>query len=749
MQEAAGRMPGRSARIWRQHAGTTGRLAITLVSVAALLRSYIYAYAHFSSPAYFDFWFWVQDFQRWTEGHFTLHDLLKPHYGQHRIATTRLLLLLDGMAFDMNGRLAVICNMGFLAIAGTLLGALARMGGLARTRWDLPPLFWIALMSAVCQAENLIFPFQVQFAITIACACGAALLLTRAARAEGAAAIGRAAGAGALGILAAFSMASGVLLAPALFALLVLRRARPAVWAVFAPLSVLGVAAFFHHYPHAPMPPLLDAHLTLMRIAYVGNFLASALTAFPAAGPAAGLAGLALFGMAGAALLRRHWLRGEPVPAGDAALLALGLFVVECGPAATLTYRLMMGPGVAFVARYATMSLLFTAVLLALGLRWAARGARPGWWAAATLPATAAVLLVMNMPVYDDIGATWRMAATADAQLFTNNLAVEGPSPVIFLGTVDDVRDAAVFLHAKHLNMFAPENLLPDSARRGIEQGTAGLPVCRGNVDAAYGIDRGAVLLRGWAADAAGEHVARSAPWIAAVDARGQVLGAARALEARDDVRSALQAPEETDGFAAGFRVPDAEAPDPSLRILGVFPGETGLTCRLPMPVRIGPVLLEPAVELRDMAPVALAAAPALSGTVPWRPVLPGPDTKVPGGVQAWGIALPRPEAAPATLRFTLKWTPAPGRALALPFSLAAAEHGRGVTFTMADGTRLTAALTAVWNRPDWRMAVLPPDVLAQHGGPAAVEVKAAGTSWVAIGAPVAATLRPGWSRLF
>ena len=67
----------------------------------------------------------------------------------------------------------------------------------------------------------------------------------------------------------------------ALLALLPMRRARPIVWAVYAPLSVLGVALFFYHRPHdvwAPLP-FFEPRFIVMRILYIANFLASSLNA--------------------------------------------------------------------------------------------------------------------------------------------------------------------------------------------------------------------------------------------------------------------------------------------------------------------------------------------------------------------------------------------------------------------------------------------------------------------------------------
>ncbi len=734
-------------RLWEAQAGTLPRALVSLASLAFLLRSYVFVARHYTSQAFFDFWFWVSDFQLWTEGHFGLRDLVKLHYGQHRIATTRLLLLLDSAVFGMNGVSIVVINLAVLAAVGLMLWRLARMDGVAGTLWDLPPLFWVALICAVSQVENIIFPFQVQFAITCFCAVGAASLLAEATRPGASRAGWLAAGAGVLGILAAFSMASGVLLAPGLLALLALRRARPLVWLVFAPLSALGIAAFFHHYPHFPGPPLLDWHLALVRIVYVGNFLASSMTGFPRLAAGVGLCALALFVVAAFGLARRFVLRGENLPVGDAGLLAIGIFVVLCGPAGTMTVRLMMGAQAALVTRYATMSLLFAAVLLGLFARWGARRQAPAWVARVALPGVAVgVLAVMNVPFYDDAGAGWHRVVAADSQMLRHDVGLEGPAPFIFLGGIDDIRPQVRFLHESGLNMFSPAYAPPADFVARLRAATlAALPACRGSIDDAYGVDDSAFVLRAWLADPQGTH---TLPWVAALDAAGRLIGMAQPFGDRQDVQRALGMAGAAHGVETAFRLPapdEAAAPE-SIRLVGYDPGAAAPLCLLPQVAAIGPVLVPPAAALQGMAQVALAGLPTSQGFSPWRftkgklpepPPAPGPQ---------WRAA---PGAGEVSVHFSLANNGPGGQALALPFA-AGPERAQGrIVFSFADGTRITSEIPWLWDRPVWRAAVLPASLAGSHGGVTAVDLQARPGVWLVVGAPVTGDLPAAWSRIF
>lgn len=739
------REPGRGVLrgFWHLHAADLLRILISLVSLFAFARSCWFAIRNHVLSAWLDFWFWVANFQLWVEHRFTLHDLIKPQ-NEHRIVTTQLVLLFDSLEFDMTGRSVVVFNLVVLFVLGLMLSRLSR---LESRGWDWPPLFWVALISAVCQYQNMVLQIGVMVAITCAAACASALLLVEATLDGGAA---FAAGAGLLAITADFSMASGVLATPALFVLLALRRARPVVWGVFTPLALTGVAFFFYHYSRGNYPDLylLDWGFAVIRVVYIGNFLGSAFYPFPRLAAGLGFLTLFLFLLAAAALSRRYVLKGKPVPAGDAALVALGIFIALCGAAGTVTPRILSGPQAALVSRYATESLLFIAAVLGLYIRWAARAPAPVWVRALALPGIALLILgTANIPYYDEAGDSLNRAITANAQLLVNNVAVGGPAFGPFPDNPEELREPIAFLHARKLNMFSPQAGPPPSLLAGLRGiHVSALPACRGSIDHAYAIDSSGFLLRGWVTDGEGRE---SAEWIATLDAQGVVLGTMRAATKRMDVQIALKMSEIANGFEGGFRLMEARDPGETtaIQVVGLFPGHPQPICRLPTPARIGPVLIEPAVELHDLAP-ALATTQTNEVRV-WREGGAGPAAAVPGGVQAWEVVPEDHSVGKVVVRFHLDNVPTAGRALAIPFVMAEESSGRHIVFTMGDGARFETALPSLWDRPEWRAAVIPSELLIQHGGPVTVEIYADGDTWFAVGAPLTATLQPEWSKLF
>lgn len=742
---------GIAAGLWRSHTGTAIRVILTLASLLALARTYLFTYRYFVGSAWLDFWFWVGDFQRWAEHRFTFHDLVKP-LGEHRIVTTRPLLIFDALAFDMNGRSIVIVNLVLLFALGLMLARLVRQGQSAAGGWNWPPLFWVALISAVCQYENLVLPMDVGVALTCVATCASALLLMEATYAAPARAVGLAAGAALMAVAAAFSMANGVLATPALLLLLPLRRARRAVWAVFVPVVLLGVALFFFHYPsvHDLDMHLFDPRQMVMRILYVGNFLGSALFAFPSCAAPAGLTALVLFLGAAVSLAKRYTLKGRPLPGGDAALVVLGVFVFMGGPVGSLSPRTVFGGAdAALVPRYATYSLLFAITVLGLYIRWAARERAPDWIGRFGFPGAAlALLAVVNVPYYDNRGETLRRAVMLDAQLLRNNIAAEGPAPWYPGATIEDIRDAAVFLHARKLNIFSPAaGPSPSMLARLHDVGDVGaLPVCRGYVDQAYAIDNTGFLLSGWAASPEGRD---SALWIAVLDSSGKLLGTAGSLIKRPDVRSSLNMADPAYGFGTGFRLaaPADAGAEPSVQVLGLFADKRQPICRLPAPAVIGPIMIQPAAAMSDLVPAPVERD--MDGLESWRESAGGPAKEPPGSVPAWELLPAGQRGVKAVLRFRLHTMPGAGRALAVPFAIAEDSPGHRMIFTFGDGARLETDLPSVWNRPEWRAAVVPAEQLAKHGGPVTVEVQAAGGTWFAVGAPLSITTRPDWSRVF
>ena len=433
----------------------------------------------------------------------------------------------------------------------------------------------------------------------------------------------------------------------------------------------------------------------------------------------------------------------QAMAAADAALLALVLFAALCGPAASFTLRLRFGPAGALVGRYATMSLLFWAACGAVALRRLDRAGAAWVWARGALVAAAAsALFFVNLPAYAGKAIELRNAIAADAMLLTNDIGLQGPIAES-IGGIDAIRDRVAFLHAKRLNMFGSAQQPPAALMAQLRAAPIGsLPSCRGAIDWAMAIDDGAVLLNGWLAGPGGH----TAPWIAARDAGGRIVGTARALEKRADLAKAGGFKPPSYGFAAGFR--DAARGPRQLWLAGIFPDRPTKLCLYGEAAVISGVQVQPVAELRDLriAPgsnpaaigsgfaAGLGAAPAATaGFIPAQPVASAGGAADRIGTADFAVAGGGPADAD----------------LVVPFWTSPDAGWKSVTFVLDDGTRLGAKLAPWWSWGYWRAAVLPAALARQHGGAVRVEVRDAGRGALTVAAPMLATVRPGWSRLF
>jgi hypothetical protein len=297
------------------------------------------------------------------------------------------------------------------------------------------------------------------------------------------------------------------------------------------------------------------------------------------------------------------------------------------------------------------------------------------------------------------------------------------------------------FLHAQGINMFVPEEGPPAALLARLRQaGLASLPVCRGYVDEAFAIDDAAFLVKGWLADPEGRH---TLGWVGAVDDQGNVLGTSRALTQRQDVAAALHMAQPAVGFETGFRLlPPARfgVLTAAVRIVGLDPGGKPPLCTLSQPVMIGPVHVSPIETMGALSPLAGSAASAIG-------FAPDSTTRLPFQGPAWSAAATRD--IDATLRFGLHEAAGADHAVIVPFKGGEGAAAGEVAFRMGDGSLLRQSIGWPWDRPAWRAAVLPPEVVQAHRGVQDVTVTVRPGMIVMVGAPLEAVLRPGWSRLF
>jgi hypothetical protein len=121
---------------WMLKLGSIADLAVALTCLLVLSHTAYFTWMYFSSTRYWDFWNWIADYRDYVAGHYSLHELVKPH-NEHRIVTTRLVLFADAILFHMTGRFVVVLNLLLLAVLGWALNLLARTplcDGIARRR---------------------------------------------------------------------------------------------------------------------------------------------------------------------------------------------------------------------------------------------------------------------------------------------------------------------------------------------------------------------------------------------------------------------------------------------------------------------------------------------------------------------------------------------------------------------------------------------------------------------------------------
>jgi hypothetical protein len=337
-----------------------------------------------------DFDHWVEimmDYFPWLDGQYSIRDLFAQH-NEHRIITTRIVLLIDAIAFDMGGRFPIAVTYVSLASIAAILAVVA-------TRRDAPTERLLAfavllgIMLSICQYINLTWQFQVPFPIVQL----AILIALCAAAKPGAAWLAVAIGAD---FVAVFSLGSGIFgIAPIAFLLVWLRQKRIAV---LAAAHLVFVGLYFVHYKFLPTwhpDTFRDFYLQFFRLVAPPNVTGSWDSRF------LGMLGVALFGACFAwAAGERFWLK--TLSTSRSVLLAFAIFsLVEAAIAAYLRPPAWVG------VRYGTFSLTFWASLFAFA--WSAAAALPPPLLraarAAAIVLAAALLTKTNKPEFE---VDWR-----------------------------------------------------------------------------------------------------------------------------------------------------------------------------------------------------------------------------------------------------------------------------------------------------------------------------------------------------
>jgi len=340
-------------------------LLVALLSAFFAAQS-LYFFLNFNSalPCW-DIWNYLRDYYYpYLDGSYHFLDLLAKYNG-HIIATTQILLCIDGLLFHMAGIFPVAVSYASLLVIANLMAAMA-VGKASRKNWAIATVIFLGLTWSISQNANFILEFNVQWALVhlfaIVCVLSAALAL------EGDHSADQwrwYALAFASDFLAIFSLASGVLVIVPLLAIPLLRRKtiqRPYVALVLFHLC-LAAAAYLQPGGSPPYTaPFRDMALYLFL--FLGNCLGGL---FELKATVGAILAILLVGFAarGAWISRR---RKESLELGEAVALAIGIFVLSEG-VITAYGRSWYGIEQAASSRYATASVIGVASLFVLAWR--------------------------------------------------------------------------------------------------------------------------------------------------------------------------------------------------------------------------------------------------------------------------------------------------------------------------------------------------------------------------------------------
>jgi len=331
-------------------------------ALAFLLSLAYFAWVQYSPIPFLDSWsgyigFYLDSasFQAWWRQH-----------NEHRILLSKLFFWLDLRYFAGRSVILVVLNFLLLGLAWATLVAYARRlfaGYSAQGRWLLYCVLALMCFSWL-QHDNAASPFQNQFIAAFALPLLALYWLAGAEQGRGAFWVALA-----LGILATFSMISGLFCLPVMAVFSLLRWGPGRRFAICLLAAVLVWGLYFSDYVKGPTTDLglrilVEHTLPFVNYmaCYIGGPLAVALGGKVSLAMAFGYLGLVLF----LALLIIH-LRRPDDPYSLALLGFVGYAVISAG--LTSLGRSIMGEETALASRYATPGLFMWAALLLLSLR--------------------------------------------------------------------------------------------------------------------------------------------------------------------------------------------------------------------------------------------------------------------------------------------------------------------------------------------------------------------------------------------
>ena len=561
--------------VFRRASGRAAAFTYIIISVVAfaLIGRTFYLVYHMARPMpYWDAWEFMKALPAIYDGGYTLHDLFG-FQNEHRIVTTRLIMLADVSLFAGTGYLSTALLVVLLCGIGTILTLATVDKG---WRAVCVAALTISLLLSVAHSDNFSSGFQIQFPLVdllaivsiglFVLACGEGrnswMLLAAAVVAD---------------ILAIGSMASGNVIVGAILLVAILLRAHWSRLAAFLAAALSVSAAYFMGYP---TPEVAHSYKVVAVGHFAVNYLGSMLRGYSGAALYLG-AVLLLAYMAILMMLARSWWRRDRLDPVLVWLAGIAAFVVA-GAVITATGRVSLGMEVSITSRYALQSLLFASCLFLMV--WRMTGSlrhvsdiRLGLAVCCLLLAAASTLAAGPIGEWRRRVADYDIAGNAFASgVFTDDVT-KGvyPRPELIQAPL---RFMAAHQLGPFSDRYATMYRLPMNAIVGVDVGA--LPICTAVSDSSRATAPDWFEVDGWAFNPV--HVSEGA-WIVALDANRHMVGFANEFYERPDVARAFHFRFSRVGFHLSLNIGGRNRAALKDIILVLLPQEgRDMACRMP-----------------------------------------------------------------------------------------------------------------------------------------------------------------------
>ena len=503
--------------------------------------------------------FITRDYFSFIDGNYRFLDLFNQH-AEHRIVTTKLVLFVDALWFDMSGVFAHFIFYGTLLLMAVVMAILITHG---QERWRLvrvviATIILLGLVWSICQFVNIYWPFQVGFAFVhlfvLVCYAALAKALTlddpRRYVWLSIACIAN--------LIGVYSMGSGFLaIVPAIAIALWLRKL-DRVLILFLAFHALVLLAHFigfrpRSYEFASWAAYHD---------FVVNFLGWFFGGWWYYQGPAGYVCLTFFLLFMAGTCWLSFVKKRKIDPAAGVLLALAFFVVlEALVAAVARMKFGMTP------RYATTSIVFVTALIAFAWRataWVASASARESLRTAILVATIIAMGGANVPRYDEEWQRHWAELDRAAFAFVNGIFPDEQLKTVYrASSIELPMKRLAALRLGHFSSTAHAYQPPLNSLGNLQERT--WPQCRYKIETVR--SSAWIELTGWAVE---PNAPRGLDWILAFDTDGRLLGYTRNLTGRSEVRAAFSLDNDLAGFTLFLRRPASTSSASVVRLVAL-----------------------------------------------------------------------------------------------------------------------------------------------------------------------------------